>query len=74
MAASISLRLLENRGFMESFQDSYDDRSWSEYRVTEAGERWVCKIKSYLTCTATSPRNPFAKARRRLTDDEDIPF
>lgn len=83
LAATLSLRLLEKRSFMESVEDSdINGNNWWCYRVTEMGVNWLLsnqglfqlRRRSVSLPTERVLRQPHADAFSQPIADDDVPF
>lgn len=74
LAATLSLRLLEKRGFMESVEDGdINGNSWWCYRVTARGIDWLLSNQALLQLRRRPTPVKTADANQGITDD-DVPF
>jgi len=82
LAGTLSLRLLENRGYMESTEDQdINGNSWWSYRVTSTGVDWLLSNQDLFQLRQRS--DPAKKVQppklendsfgQGITDD-DVPF
>ena len=75
LAATLSLQLLERRGFMESVEDSdINGNAWWCYRVTEMGVNWLLTNQDLFQLRRRSSPPPGRVSRRSQPDEDDVPF
>lgn len=82
LAATLSLRLLEKRGFMESVEDSdLNGNPWWCYSVTEMGVNWLLSNQNRFQLRRRPNPLPEPISCAPLTDefkqgitDDDVPF
>jgi len=70
LAATLSLRLLEKRGFMESFEDrDFNGNAWWCYRVTQMGVDWLLSNQSLFQLRRQSGPSPELASHHSKADD-----
>jgi len=83
LAGTLSLRLLENRAFMESVEDHdfNGDSSWWCYRVTQSGVDWLLSNQHLFqlrrppeSLPQPLPPQPRAATFNQGITDDDVPF
>ena len=79
LAATLSLRLLEKRGFMESISNNdINGNEWWCYRVTPIGVDWLLSNQNLFQLHAwpSEPprRGPLSSALDQDDNEDDLPF
>src|SRR5437588_231119 len=75
LAATLSLRLLEKRGFMEAVSDSdINGGEWWSYRVTPTGIDWLLEHQNLFQLHARESESLRRPPRSSAIDEDDVPF